>query len=284
MVDHDEPFTRLLTQGMVLKDGAVMSKSKGNVVDPDDMIGRYGADALRLYIMFVAPPEKEIEWTDEGLLGSYRFLHRVWRIVDVVTEALEGEGAPAPASLALNDAERRMRRQTHETIQSVTTDLDPRVHLNTAVSALMVLVNELYRFCDQVGIAPERRRDADASPVVLRLETKAVLRETVQALVLMISPFTPHLAEELWERLGNRDGLATAPWPVYDPVVGKPEEIVVPVQVNGRLRARLTVAADTSETELEALALADPHVRPHLDGKPVKKVVVAKGKLVNVVV
>src|SRR5262245_9487674 len=142
-----EPFTALLTQGMVLKDGEVMSKSKGNVVDPDAMIERYGADALRLYVMFVAPPEKEIEWSDAGIEGSWRFLSRVWRLTDSLKESIGGEGIPAPSQLDLNDAEKALRRKTHETIRRVTIDLDPRVHLNTAVSAMMELVNELYAFC-----------------------------------------------------------------------------------------------------------------------------------------
>jgi leucyl-tRNA synthetase len=146
MVAHDEPFTRLLTQGMVLKDGAVMSKSKGNVVDPDDMIRRFGADALRLYVLFVAPPEKEVEWTDAGLEGSFRWLGRVWRLVGRLTETVGGEGIPLPHGLPLRDDERALRRKTHDTIRRVTADLDPRVHLNTAISALMELVNELYAF------------------------------------------------------------------------------------------------------------------------------------------
>ncbi len=147
MTTISEPFSRLLTQGMVLKNGQVMSKSKGNVVDPDDMIQKFGADALRLYVMFVAPPEKEIEWTDAGLEGSWRFLARVWRVVDSLAETIGGQGIPGPANLELNDAERALRRKTHDTIRRVTGDLDPRVHLNTAVSALMELVNELYAFC-----------------------------------------------------------------------------------------------------------------------------------------
>ena len=159
MTNLSEPFTRLLTQGMVLKSGQVMSKSKGNVVDPDDMIQKYGADALRLYVMFVAPPEKEIEWTDAGLEGSWRFLARVWRLVDQLAETIGGEGIPSPAQLELNDAERALRRKTHETIRRVTIDLDPRVHLNTAVSALMELVNELYAFCAQHRMPAHRPPD-----------------------------------------------------------------------------------------------------------------------------
>src|SRR6476469_2337413 len=153
MVSHSEPFTHLLTQGMVLKDGAVMSKSKGNVVDPDEMLQQVGADALRLYVMFVAPPEKEIEWTDAGLEGSFRFLARVWRLVDQLCDTVGGEGIPSPAEIELDDSERALRRKTHETIKRVTGDLDPRVHLNTAVSAMMELVNELYTFCTKTECA-----------------------------------------------------------------------------------------------------------------------------------
>jgi leucyl-tRNA synthetase len=279
-----EPFARLLTQGMVLKSGQVMSKSKGNVVDPDDMIAKYGADALRLYVMFVAPPEKEIEWTDAGLEGSWRFLARVWRLVDSLAETIGGEGIPAPGELELNAAERALRRKTHETIRRVTLDLDPRVHLNTAVSAMMELVNELYAFCSGSRSVPVGDQPEEVGAIE-RPGTIAVLKESVEALVRMISPFAPHMAEELWEALGHADGVVAAGWPEFDPAVAKAEEIVVPVQVNGKLRGRLTVPADTGEEALRELALADPQVKPHLEGKVVKKVVVVSGgKLVSIVV
>jgi leucyl-tRNA synthetase len=281
----DEPFTRLLTQGMVLKQGQVMSKSKGNVVDPDEMIQQYGADALRLYVMFVAPPEKEIEWTDAGLDGSFRFLARVWRLVDQVAETVGGEGIPKAADLQLNDAERALRRKTHETIRRVTQDLDPRVHLNTAVSGLMELVNELYGFCSQPGCAMIGRDPNDPSAVgtTVRPEMVSVVKEAVEALVLMISPFTPHMAEELWERLGHAGGVVAAGWPGYDENVARADQIVVPVQVNGKVRGRLTVPAGTADAQLQELALADPQVIKYLDGKTIKKVVVVNGKLVSVV-
>jgi leucyl-tRNA synthetase len=282
----DEPFARLLTQGMVLKDGQVMSKSKGNVVDPDDMIRQYGADALRLYVMFVAPPEKEIEWTDAGLEGSFRFLARVWRLVDQVADTVGGEGIPKPGELDLNDAERALRRKTHETIRRVTHDLDPRVHLNTAVSGLMELVNELYAFCGHPGCSMIGRDldDEHAVGSAVRPETVSVVKEAVEALVLMISPFTPHMAEELWERLGHAGGVADAGWPAYDEAVARAEQIVVPVQVNGKVRSRMTVPVGTSEEELQKLALADPSVGKYLGGKTVKKIVVVNGKLVSIVV
>ncbi|MGE5360859.1 MAG: leucine--tRNA ligase [Bacteroidales bacterium] len=282
MVHHDEPFTRLLTQGMVLKDGAVMSKSKGNVVDPDEMIAKYGADALRLYVLFVAPPEKEVEWSDAGLEGSYRFLVRVWRIVDQWCETVGGE-LPDVKALSLNDEERALRRKTHETIRRVTVDLDPRVHLNTAISALMELVNEVYAFSERTHVGTPGRK-AEAVGTIERVETVAVVGEALRALVLMLSPFAPHVAEEMWEQLGHAEPLARHAWPEFDEAAAKAEEIVVPVQVNGKLRARLTVPVDASEADLQARALADPAVRSHTDGKTVRKIVVAKGKLVNIVV
>jgi leucyl-tRNA synthetase len=284
MTHIDEPFTRLLTQGMVLNAGQVMSKSKGNVVDPDDMIEKFGADALRLYVMFVAPPEKEIEWTDAGLEGSFRFLMRVWRLVDQLSDTVGGEGIPAPGEVELNDDERALRRKTHETIKRVTVDLDPRVHLNTAVSAMMELVNELYAFCSKTQCAPVAEPAAARVGVVERPGPIAVLKEAIEALVLMLSPFAPHMAEELWEGLGHPGGLAAAAWPEYDEAVAKAEEIVVPVQINGKVRARLTVPADTSEERLRELALADPQVAAHIAGREVKKFVVARGRLVSIVV
>ena len=283
MTHLGEPFTALLTQGMVLKDGQVMSKSKGNVVDPDAMIDRYGADALRLYVMFVAPPEKEIEWSDAGIEGSWRFLGRVWRLVDSLRETIAGDGIPDPATLELTPAERALRRKTHETIRRVTGDLDPRVHLNTAISAMMELVNDLYGFCSAIRCL-NVGEDTTAVGTIERPATIAVLKEAIEALVRMLSPFVPHMAEELWEGLLHTDGIVAAGWPAYDEQVAKAEEIVIPVQVNGKLRARLTVPVDTGEDRLRELALADAQVKPHLEGRQVKKVVVAHGRLVSIVV
>ncbi len=286
MVDHDEPFTRLLTQGMVLRDGAVMSKSKGNVVDPDQMIASYGADTLRLYEMFVAPPEKEIEWTDSGLEGSFRFLTRVWRLVTSLSSVAAGTPQTGLETMTLDDAHRALRRKTHETIRRVSADLDPRVHLNTAVSGLMELVNDLYAFCERHGLAPHAAAAGQGAPAAdqVAAETRAVLGEAIEALVLMLSPFAPHLCEELWERLGHGGGLVTVAWPTFDPEVARADEIVVPVQVNGKLRARLTVPAAVADDDLRASALDVPAVQSHIAGKTVARVVVVKRKLVNIVV
>ncbi|MPZ16465.1 MAG: leucine--tRNA ligase [Luteitalea sp.] len=285
MLEHDEPFSRLLTQGMVLKDGLVMSKSKGNVVDPDEMVGRYGADALRLYVMFVAPPEKEVEWTDAGLEGSFRFLARVWRLVDPLSRVLLDLPTRELEPAALEPAERQLWRKTHHTIQRVTEDLYPRVHLNTAISALRELVNGIYTFSDQAAVwSPVRRGDEAVATLPARPETLIVLREAVDALVRMLSIFAPHTAEELWERLGHEGGLAAAAWPVLNADAARAEEIVVPVQVNGKVRSRITVPADSSEKHLEEAALADPAVQARVAGKSLQKVIVAKGKLVSLVV
>ena len=285
LVDHDEPFTRLLTQGMVLRDGAAMSKSKGNVVDPDDLVATCGADALRLYEMAVAPPEKEIEWTDEGLEGSHRFLGRVWRLVVAFCGAGDVASMPSPGALELDPADRALRRTTHRTIERVTRDIDERVRLNTAVSSLMTLVNELYAYCnrERIGLpgaaaAPEAAPDRPARPAAL-----AVVKEAVEALVLMLSPFTPHLAEELWEALGRAGGVADAGWPAYEPAAARAEEVVVPVQVNARVRARIALEAGAPDDRLRALALDHPKVRPHTSGKRIVKVIVVPGKLVNIV-
>jgi leucyl-tRNA synthetase len=287
-VDHDEPFTQLLTQGMVLKDGAVMSKSKGNVVDPDTMLQKYGADALRLYVMFVAPPEKEVEWTDAGLEGSFRFLARVWRLVDHWTETVGGEGVDSPdACEHLNAAEKGLRRKTHDTIRRVTVDIEQRQSLNTAVSAMMELVNELYAFSEQTLTGPPGRRteeDVEHAGQVERRETICVVREALEALIRMLAPFAPHTAEEMWEMLGHEAGLAAATWPTFNAAVAKADEIVVPVQVNGKVRGRVTAPADASEAELEQLAVNDAAVRAHLQGKTIRKVVVARGRLVSIVV
>jgi leucyl-tRNA synthetase len=269
---------------MVLKDGKVMSKSKGNVVDPDTMLQKYGADALRLYVMFVAPPENEVEWTDAGLEGSFRFLARVWRLVDRWCDAIRDASAVGLAEVSLSEAERALRRKTHETIRRITIDIDERQHLNTAVSALMELVNDLYAFSDRTAIGSPGHGGDSAVATSERIETLAVVREAVEALVLMLAPFAPHTAEELWERLGHKGGIIAASWPSFDADAARADEIVVPVQVNGKLRGRITVAPDAAEETLRQAAIADPVIAPYLEGRTVKKVIVAQGKLVNIVV
>jgi leucyl-tRNA synthetase len=269
MIEHTEPFTHLLTQGMVLKDGAVMSKSKGNVVDPDSMTAKYGSDALRLYVMFVAPPEKEVEWSDSGLEGSFRFLARVWRAADQWREEALAAGAGAIEQPGLTAAERSLRRKTHETIRRVTQDIDVRQQMNTAVSAMMELVNELYAFTDK------GERSAQAAKVA---------REAIESLIVMLSPFAPHTMEELWQMYGHADGLGAATWPSFDAEVAKAEELEIPLQVNGKLRDVVRVSPSISDAELEAIARANTHVQTHTAGKTIAKVVIVPGrKLVSIV-
>jgi leucyl-tRNA synthetase len=265
LVTFDEPVVRLFPQGMVHKDGEVMSKSRLNTVAPDDIIVRYGADTLRLYMLNVAAPEDPLEWSDENIAGVHRFLQRVWRLVDRHAEAFASEiRAPLPAEPA--PAARALRRKVHQTIQKVTEDVEERIKLNTAVSALIELVNELYRLEPEVESGAQR----------------PVLREALEALVLLLAPFAPHMAEELWMRLGRRFSVVDRPWPVADAAVARQEEIELAVQVNGKVRERVTVPVGTVEDDVRARAREA--VKQHLDGQQEAKEVLVPGRLVNVVV
>ncbi|HJV64353.1 MAG TPA: leucine--tRNA ligase [Geomonas sp.] len=261
----DEPFKNLLTQGMVIKDGAKMSKSKGNVVDPNALIERYGADTARLFSLFAAPPEKDLDWSDQGVDGSYRFLSRVWRLVFEVLPAIKNAGAVDTA--ALSGEAKNLRRAVHKTIKKVSEDVEDRFHFNTAIAAVMELVNAIQAF------------NQKAAP-----ENVAVVREAVESVVRLLAPFVPHFAEELWSELGHAETLDQAGWPGYDAEATVDEEITVVVQVNGKLRSKLTVAPDIAEEAAKAAALADEKVQPFLEGKSVKKVVYVPGRLVNIVV
>ena len=263
-ISADEPFVNLLTQGMVIKDGAKMSKSKGNVVDPDALISKYGADTARLFSLFAAPPEKDLDWNDQGVDGSFRFLSRIWKLVHDRLSLIENAGPLCPGSLSAE--ERNLRRAVHKTIRKVTEDLDERFHFNTAIAAVMELLNIL--------------QPAELSTP----QFPAVMKEALQNIILLMAPFVPHITEELWQRLGNSSQLTQAPWPVFDPAVVVDEELLVVVQVNGKLRSKLTVAAGTGEDELKALALADDKVKPFLEGLTIRKVICVPGKLVNIVV
>jgi leucyl-tRNA synthetase len=265
LVGLDEPVTRLFPQGMVHRDGEVMSKSKGNTIAPDDVIGRYGADTLRLYILFAAPPELAMEWSESGIEGPHRFLLRVWRLVDRHAEAL-GSVPAAEAGTDLPPGARELRRKVHQTIARVTRDIDERIQLNTAVAALMELVNEIYKREDEVKEGAGQR----------------VLREALETVLLLLNPFTPHVCEEMWARLGHREPLVQASWPAFDAEAAKEDEAELAVQVNGRVRGRITVAADASEEVVRARALEA--VAEHVNGRKVVKVVVVKDRLVSVVV
>jgi leucyl-tRNA synthetase len=265
LVTFDEPVTRLFPQGMVHKDGEVMSKSKGNTIAPDDIIARYGADTLRLYILFVAPPEMALEWADEQIEGPHRFLLRLWRLVDRHAEALKSDiRTPIPPELP--ESARALRRKVHQTIARVTEDIEERIHLNTAVAALMELLNEVLK------------READVAQGPLR----AVLREAIETLVLLLSPFTPHVCEEMWERLGRRFSVVDRNWPSWSEDVAREDEVELAVQVNGKVRVRITLPRDLGTEDVKARALAA--AGEHIAGKAIVNVVVVPGRLVNVVV
>jgi leucyl-tRNA synthetase len=268
LVKVDEPFTALLSQGMVIKDGAKMSKSKGNVVDPDELIRKYGADTARLFSLFAAPPEKDLDWNDHGVEGASRFLNRVWRFVTSHLDELQHTPGPARP---LSEPGRRFRRGIHETIVRVTDDIERDFHFNTAVSAIMELTNDLHAF------------DTASLDGVPSQERRALLREAVETLLLLLAPFCPHLSEELWARLGHKTGIAAAGWPSFNEAVARADEIVVPVQVNGKVRSRVKVPADATEAHLQEVALAEPQVAKYLHGKTVKKVVAVNGRMVSIV-
>jgi len=273
LVQNDEPVERLFTQGMVIKDGAKMSKSLGNVVTPDEMVARYGADAARLYSLFAAPPDRDLDWQDKGIEGIQRFLGRVYRFVARHAQPGHPEWRkPIPDNLSTEA--RAIQRKLHQTIKRVSDDFQGRWHFNTCIAAIMELVNELYGIDDRMeGTA------ASASGVPVSL-----LAEVQRDLTLLLAPFAPYLAHELWEVLGEKTSLLRAPWPKYDPALAKEEEIEIPVQINGKLRSRIVVPADTTEGVMRERALADEKIRAAMAGKQVVKVIVVPGKLVNIVI
>ena len=243
-----------------------MSKSMGNVVDPDRLIDEYGADTARLFSLFASPPERDLEWSDQGVEGSFRFLARVWRLVRDNLDMLKG-GAGETAGGASNAA-RELRRATHKTIKKVTEDIEDRFHFNTAIAAVMELVNAAYQH--------EAKRDDPGSA--------SAFREAVEAIILLLSPFAPHIASELWEATGKETSILRTPWPLYDPALIKAEEMTVVVQVNGRLRDRVTAPADASEEDIKAKALGLEKVAQFTGGRTPRKVIYVPGKLVNIVV
>jgi leucyl-tRNA synthetase len=266
LVDFSEPVVRLFPQGMVHMNGEVMSKSKGNTVAPDDVIARFGADTLRLYILSVAPPEMALEWSEDSIAGSHRLIQRVWRLVDrhaPDVRALDGQAVP----VQLPPAAQALRRKTHQTIERVTRDIDERLHLNTAVAAFQELANELLRVEDEVA-------GGDA---------RFALREALETLVVLMNPFTPHVCEELWAALGHVAGLVDQAWPVADPIVAREDLIELAVQINGKVRGHVAVAPDAREEEIRQAALGAARVAEQLKGKQVVKVVVVPGRLVSIV-
>jgi len=263
LTDVSEPFTNLLTQGMVLKDGAKMSKNKGNTVDPQELINKYGADTVRLFMMFAAPPEQSLEWSDDGVQGSYRFLKRFWHAV--MDHAAVGPVVKLDP-VTLNDTQKELRRKTHQTIAKIGDDIGRRSSFNTAVAAAMELLNAINKFEDA----------SDAG--------RAVEHEALEAVVLMLSPMTPHICHALWKELGHETALIDRHWPEFDEAALELDMIELVVQVNGKLRGRVAVPADASKDDIEKLAIADDNVQRFMDGKAIRKIIVVPGRLVNIVV
>ena len=304
LIKVDEPFTNLLTQGMVSKEtyrcpqhgwlfpgdlvgsekagwrcaecgrsviiGRVekMSKSKRNIIDPEDLINRYGADTARLFTLFAAPPEKDLEWSDQGVEGAYRFLSRLWRFVLQQREIVGGNSAAAPTGFS--SEARELRRTIHRTIKKVSEDIEARFHFNTAIAAIMELFNELS--------AATQKSTADEPAA------KALLQEGINTIVLLLAPFVPHVASELWHEMGHKRRLDQMSWPTYVPEALKEEELLIVIQVNGKVRGKISVPADTTEHQIEAVALADPKVAAVLDGKQVRRMVHVPRRLINIVV
>ena len=273
LIKSDEPFDHLLTQGMVIKDGTKMSKSKGNVVDPDEIIQSYGADTARLFILFAAPPTKDLEWSNQGVEGCYRFLKRVWRIfhdflddikcVDIIHEDYETDSKEL----------RELRRVTHVTIRRVTDDIQTRMQFNTAISAIMEFVNYLYTFRGSWDLTKDNTNGA--IPLV---------RESFNTLILLLSPFAPHIAEEMWSLLDHKTSVVQVEWPVFNKKFTITEELLIVIQLNGKVKQRINVSASASQEDIKSLALSDSKIREQIKGKEIKKVIIVPGKLVNIVV
>jgi leucyl-tRNA synthetase len=260
----DEPFQRLFTQGMVIKDGAKMSKSKGNVVDPGQLVEHYGADTARLFSLFAAPPERDLDWSDQGVEGMSRFLHRLWRLVYEQRETGVHGGAIPTAG-----ASRELDRWTHRTIDRVTTDIEKRMHFNTAIAAVMELVNATH---DAVASRGEEAGLPGA------------IRRALETAVILLAPFVPHVANELWRGLGHKGTLDHHPWPEADPNALVVDRVEMIVQVNGRVRAKIDVAAGSSEEAVVQAVLGNERIRDVLGGRPVKRTIVVPGRVVNLVI
>jgi len=264
-VTSDEPFANLLTQGMVLKDGTKMSKSKGNTVDPQALVERYGADTVRLFTMFAAPPEQSLEWSDAGVDGAYRFLKRLWSLVH--SHVARGDRPEPVAPEALDEAQKALRRKVHETIAKASDDIGRRYTFNTAIAAVMELTNALAKGAE------------DTTP-----NGRATLQEGLEAAVTILAPIVPHIAHSLWQALGHRDPVVDAPWPQVDEQALTRDTVALAVQVNGKLRGQVEVAADADQAACEQAALAEPNVQRFIEDKTVARVIVVPGRLINLVV
>ncbi len=266
--DVDEPFVNLLTQGMVLKDGSKMSKSKGNTVSPEDIINRYGADTARLFILFASPPEKDLEWSDEGVEGCFRFLNRVWRLVTSYPGLAEEQLGECDVSV-FNKEDKKLYFAINWAIKNVTRDIENRFNFNTAISRIMELVNELYHYRDKVAQDEQK---------------KGLILQGITALLLLLAPFAPHITEELWQVIGKKGSIHDQKWPVHDEAALIIEEVEMVVQINGKIKSKIIVDMDTPKEQLEELVLELPRIKSLVEGKNIVKLVVIPNKLVNIVV
>ena len=262
MIDFDEPFKNLLTQGMVLMDGSKMSKSKGNTVSPIEIINKYGADTARLFVLFAAPPERDLDWSEQGVEGCFRFLNRVYRLVDELAEVAKSNAEVK----AVTKEDKAMRLVIHSTLKKVTADLSEKFGFNTAIAALMELINEMYKYKE------------------LDTRNDGIIREGIETIVTILAPFTPHLGEELWTMIGKEGSVFDISWPKYDESALVQDEVEVIVQVNGKLRAKVSMDANISREDMEKIALEDEKVKASIEGKTVVKVIAVPKKLVNIVV
>jgi leucyl-tRNA synthetase len=263
----DEPFKNLLTQGMVLKDGSKMSKSLGNVVSPEEIISKYGADTARMFILFAAPPERDLEWSDQGVEGCYRFLNRVWRIVGFYNQLVK-ECQDTGIKVVSKD-EKELNHILHSTIKKVTEDIGERFNLNTAISSIMELVNALYQYRDNVE---------------LKKQNLGLVKRVLKTIILLLSPFAPHISEELWLELGEEDSVYLQSWPEYEEKALVKEEVTIVIQINGKVKNKILVPVDMSKEELQEKAAADEKISNQIKGKEIRKVIVVPNKLVNIVV
>jgi leucyl-tRNA synthetase len=267
LLKNSEPFTKLLTQGMVIKDGFKMSKSKGNVVDPDEIIRKYGADTVRMFMLFAAPPQKDLDWSDKGVEGSYRFLSRVWRFVNRYS-ALYLKDAAIQVS-HLSEALRKIRIELHRALKMITTDIEERMQYNTAIARMMELLNAMYQVDENEWKSAQGR---------------AVLSELLNHLLPVLAPFAPHAAEEMWETLGNTTMLAGAPWPSFIEELSAREETELVFQINGKIRAKVKAPADISKSDMEKMAMENERIAEAIEGARIVRVIAVPGKLVNIVI
>jgi leucyl-tRNA synthetase len=262
MIDFNEPFKNLLTQGMVLKEGTKMSKSKGNVVSPIEIINEFGADTARLFVLFAAPPERDLDWSEQGVEGCFRFLNRVYRLVDELSEIAKSDAKIGE----LTKEDKDMRYTINATLKKVTQDLSEKFGFNTAISALMELINEMYKYKE------------------LENRNEGVIKEAVEIIVSIIAPFAPHMGEELWTMIGKKGSIFNISWPKYDETALVKDEVEVVVQVNGKVRGKLSIGANISREEMQEAAMNDEKIKALVEGKTIVKVVAVPKKLVNIVV